>query len=614
MKRICWSMIGLAAVVVPGTDARAGGVLWQEVPNVFGTQPCSGGGCYTHYARVADLDGDDDLDVIYPNDGGTAQPLVIYENDGAAGFTNVSGTAVDDFMGALRQVAIGDVDGDGDLDIYGPDADGNAGVLFINDGAGVFVDEGDERLPADPIPAGSTRFGDFDGDGALDIAVADHLSADSMVIYINDGEGVFTQLADAVPFDVGSDINDMDVFDVDRDFDLDIMTNAHGGANRIWINDGTGHFGDHPFTSSGGLHYGPGVCDVDNDGDIDIWIDNQGPNYTERLWINDGTGSYTDETVARVTGNPTSDDNGIICADVDSDGDMDGIVIALSTPERLLENDGDGYFTFVAGAFSGPTDSSLGAEMGDLNGDHRIDIATGQGESGSFVDRVFLGTDGLPTDTTAPRMIVWEEPPRDVDAGATVTIRFAVSDDAISDHGPRLASVYALIDPEGADTQVPAVFVGGDVFRVVLPAERVAATVTYRLCAVDPHDNSACTEDFTYDVAGGVGTGTGSDTGDDTSGDSESGTPDSSGGSEDTTPVGSSSDDGPADSSGGGSGSITGVSTDSSGGESSGTDTDPGVGDDGGGSGCGCRSDRPAPAGWLALVVLGAMARRRKRS
>src|SRR5690606_39818748 len=104
-----------------------------------------------------------------------------------------------------------------------------------------------------------------------------------------------------------------------------------------------------------------------------------------------------------VSGNPGSDDNGIVCADTDSDGDLDAVVVALSTPERLLVNDGDGSFTHQDGAFSGPIDASLWAEMGDVDGDHRLDIVTGQGESGSFLNRVFLGTAALPTDETAPR-------------------------------------------------------------------------------------------------------------------------------------------------------------------------------------------------------------------
>ncbi len=607
MRRTLLIFVGSTTSIAWSATAHAGGLpLWQEVPGIFGTQPCGGGGCYTRYMRVADIDGDDDLDIIYPNDNGGAQPLVVYENDGTGGFTDVSETAVDQYAARLRQIAVGDVDGDGDVDIYGPNATATVGALFINDGLGVFTDEGVARLPNTAIPAGSTRFGDMDGDGSLDIVVADNLSGNGIVVYLNDGAGIFSELADAVPFNPGSDLNDIDVFDVDRDFDLDIMSNAHSGANRIWINDGTGHFGDTPFSSAGGLHYGPGVCDVDGDGDLDIWIDNQGPNYTERLWINDGTGTFTDETVARVTGNPNSDDNGIVCADVDSDGDLDAVVVALSTPERLLENDGTGNFTYVPGAFSGPTDSSLWAEMGDLNGDGRIDIATGQGESGSFLNRVFMAQVGVAVDVTGPTLITWQDPPAEaLEANEVLAILYAVSDDALSDNGPRLQSAYALIDPAGAATQVPAAFVGGDLFRVVLPTDQGDATVTYQLCATDPAGNTTCSADFTYDVGAGGGSGTsgsgsdgGSSSGADSTGD---------GGSTGGTTMG------PGDS-GDGSGGLP-PGDGSTGTTSSPTDTDtdgsPSQDDDGGG--CSCRSTGSSPAsfGWWAMVLVGLSRARR---
>ncbi len=603
MRRLILAGTGFAVAICGSSTALAGGALFVEDAGALDPQPCGGGGCYTRYLRVADLDGDGDLDILFPNDGGGPQPLVVYQNDGSGGFTNVSATAVGGFTGDVRQVGVGDIDGDGDLDIYAPNAGGNQGSLFINDGNGVFSDEGATQLPASAIPAGSTRFGDLDNDGDLDIIVADLGSNDSAVVYLNDGLGTFTPLADAIPFDVGADINDIDLLDVDRDFDLDLMTNAHFGANRIWINDGTGHFGDSSFSYAGGLHYGPGVCDIDDDGDLDIWIDNQGPNYTERLLVNDGTGDYTDVTVAQVNGNPNSDDNGIQCADVDNDGDYDAVVVALSTPERVLINDGDGNFTYMPGAVSGPTDSSLWAELGDLDGDGRLDMVTGEGESGSFLNRVYLGTTAVPVDSQPPHVRRIEpSPQRAVEPGETVLIRYSVSDNAFSDGGPRLVSAYGVVDPQGQAIEVAAGFMGGDLFRVELPSEGFIGEVDFQLCAEDRHGNVGCSDLRTFEVAGDAG---GSDSGD------SSGGGDTTAGADTTAGGGGSTGPGPGD-------DTTGVVDPSDGlGSSDGGSTgNNAVDGGGGGEGCSCRASSNSGGAWpfglLGLLMLLPLRRRRR--
>src|SRR5690348_15391878 len=104
--------------------ARTAGAVqyFQDVPNAFGVQACNGKGCWTNYLRVTDIDMDGDLDVILPNangyfNKGAAEPLVIYVNDGSANFTDTSAAAVGGYTGWLRQVALGDIDKDGDPDM-----------------------------------------------------------------------------------------------------------------------------------------------------------------------------------------------------------------------------------------------------------------------------------------------------------------------------------------------------------------------------------------------------------------------------------------------------------------------------------------------------------------
>lgn len=582
--------------------------LVDLVADALDPQACNGQGCWTNHLRVTDLDGDGDLDILLANYNDffsgqdDPEPLVVYMNDGSGNFSNESASAVGNYIGNVRMVAIGDVDGDGALDIYAPDGAGNAHVLFMNDGSGAFTDEADMRLPNTYPQGAAARMGDVDGDGDLDIFAADGYASNGPPfghLYVNDGAGMFSEADGAIPDSIsGDDINDVELFDADRDFDLDLIVNAHGGGTgALWLNDGAGNFaagGTLPSPGPGSqFHYNVAPCDVDGDGDLDLWIDNTGGNYTEQLLINDGAGNFSDETGARVSGNPGgSDDNGVVCADVDDDGDFDGIVIALGSPERLLENDGAGNFTLIAQAFPGPTNCSLWGEFGDLNADGRLDLVTGQGECSSS-DEVYLGNADMPADSTSP-LILAVDVPASAMSGAEVPVRFAVSDRDVNDEGPRLARAYAVLDPDGAATEVAGWYVGGDLFRVAVPGLD-SGTLTLELCAEDRNGNSACSEAQAIDFGAGPGDGDG-DPGD---GDGDPTTGDGDG--DPTT--------------GDGDGDPTAGDGDGDSGESG--ETGPGAADSAEGDGCACAQTSPrgnlANLAWMVLGLLGLGAVRRRR-
>jgi hypothetical protein len=205
---------------------------YDRVTGAFSPQACGGGGCWTNHLRVADLDLDDDLDVILVNypDYFTGkkqpQPLVIYRNDGNAKFTNASAAAVDDLVTNARQIALGDVNGDGAPDLYAPSGYGGPHLLLMNDGSGTFTDEAALRLPSYYPQGAATRFGDVDGDGDLDLFVSGDYTVGGPPfghLLVNDGDGFFVESAGAIPEGIdGEDIIDLEFADVDRDFDLDL--------------------------------------------------------------------------------------------------------------------------------------------------------------------------------------------------------------------------------------------------------------------------------------------------------------------------------------------------------------------------------------------------------
>lgn len=550
------SSIGRAlfALALLGAAAPAEAApYFQELVNPFGVQPCNGNGCWTNYLRVSDIDGDNHLDVVIPNatgffaKGASAQPLVVYTNDAAGFFTDVSEAAVGGYSNWIRQIAIGDVDLDGDPDMYVPSAWNDPDRFFINDGKGIFTDELAARLPGQASKAGATRFGDVDNDGDLDLLVGGDWASQSLQppiarLFLNDGTGIFKETAAKLPTTKkGNQPDDFDLLDADGDFDLDLLITMHVGTSSLWLNDGTGAFTDAPFPMQNSAYkYGPVVCDVDGDKDLDIWFDNAGPNYTEQLFINNGDGTYMDETAARVSGNPGSDDNGVACVDIDGDGDFDAAIMSLSGNERVLLNDGTGNFTLIADAFPVVKDPTLWFEFGDLNGDGRLDVVTGQGEGSPQLNRVYIGTASAPVDIVPPTLRAVEKAPGTVMTGTEVVVRFGVSDNATTDEGPRLKNAFIQMTTVDSMTEVPARFMGGDLFRAVLPAQSAAGEVSFAACAVDRQGNKGCSPTFTYIVEGGSsgnggaggagGSGMGGSGGSGMGGSGSGGAPDGSGG------------------------------------------------------------------------------------
>jgi MYXO-CTERM domain-containing protein len=515
------AVLTMLALTSAATTAFAA-PYFEEIVNPYGAQGCAGAkeGCWTNYMRMTDIDGDGDLDVLFPSsDGffkkGAAEPFSVYLNDGKGVFTSGSAQIVNGYSGYVRQIATGDVDGDGDLDLYIPSAWGDADVLLFND-AGVFVDHAATNLPELHSHAGAARFGDVDNDGDLDLFVSDGWAQSAPTpahLYLNDGTGKFTEApSEQLPGGKGAQPIDFDLFDADGDHDLDLLIDLHATKSLLWINDGAGHFTDTSamFPSQSNLKYGPVACDVDGDGDLDIWADNAGAGQVEQLLINDGTGHFTDETAARVTGNPGVDDNGVACIDLDGDGDLDAAVASLSGNERVLLNDGKGHFTAVDGAFPPVADSTLWFEFGDVNGDGRLDCATAQGES-SFLDRLYVGTPLAPIDVLAPTFRSVESVSGPVAASATPIVRFAVVDNATTDEGPRLRKAWIRVTVGGAATDIPARFSGGDIYRAVLPAQTAGdVMVSYEACAKDWQGNEGCAPAKTYAVDVVTGTSTSS--------------------------------------------------------------------------------------------------------
>jgi hypothetical protein len=127
-------------------------------------------------------------------------------------------------------------------------------------------------------------------------------------------------------------------------------------------------------------------------------------------------------------------------------------------------------------------------ELGDLDGDAILDAVTAQGESVPWVNRFYRGVASAPPDRVAPAL---RGTPSQEVTSSGIVVRFAVSDGANSDGGPRLApggTYVEWMDGEQA-TRAPASWMGGDLFQAIVPVSTGGAASGLTIVVVDQAGN-----------------------------------------------------------------------------------------------------------------------------
>jgi hypothetical protein len=384
----------------------------------------------------ADVDGDGDQDALIT--GRNVRDEIIakmYTNDGNGSYSQVTGTP---FPGVeFGAIAFGDVDGDGDVDVLLTGADSSLeeiARLFTNDGNGHYT-----QVNGTTIEGIFSAFADVDGDGDLDLLTTGSYSSNTWnglldyktKLYTNDGSGIFTEVLGTLFLGVYS--RSFAFADVDGDNDLDLLITGYDNNTFqelaiLYLNDGSGNYSEVTETPFEGLEAGHiSFGDVDNDNDMDVIFTGYNADYQVEnvLYTNDGIGNFTE-----VPGTPFEGvaHGSVVFADLDTDGDLDVMFSGLSNSSngsaKVYVNNGNLDFTEIDDLpFVGAFESSI--NIVDIDGDGDDDVSI----NGLFKSGLYRNITNLPCTITAicsPLTISLPSEgfvsilPSDVDAGSVV--------------------------------------------------------------------------------------------------------------------------------------------------------------------------------------------------
>lgn len=272
-----------------------------------------------------------------------------------------------------------DFDKDGDLDLFVGMKGNVPNRLYRND-AGVFKEVAAEAGIADTTDTRAAAWGDFDGDGNLDLYVGFSRRANTPnKLYHNDGGGRhFTEVGRMVRVDAsGLETRQVSWVDFDNDGRADLFVAFRDGPNALFHNEGN-HFRnvagemrvDDPRRTVGAAWF-----DYNQDGRLDLFVANQDGD-KNGLWRNDGV-RFTD--VAEELGLEgiapgRIGSNGPSVIDFDNDGFFD-LFVAGYGRNFLYKNDGHGRFTEIAdlmGVAGG--ERATPSAWGDYDNDGRPDL------------------------------------------------------------------------------------------------------------------------------------------------------------------------------------------------------------------------------------------------
>ncbi|NHN24973.1 T9SS type A sorting domain-containing protein [Flavobacterium jejuense] len=273
---------------------------------------------------VGDLDNDGDLDILSAS--AEDDTIAWYENDGATtpSFTKIVVSNTADFA---TSVTVGDMDGDGDLDILSASLFDDVVAWYENDGA---ADPTFTRIVITTATNGAytLTIGDMEGDGDLDIFSTSRYD-DTISWFENDG-GIDPTFTECIISTSVNNATDISFGDLDGDGDYDIAASSRDDDSIFWFENNGGSnptFTKIVLTNTADGARRVSIDDIDGDGDLDIFAVS---NYDDTVsWFeNDGAiaPSFTEQIITKTADGA----NSISVGDVDGDGDLDIFVASTN--------------------------------------------------------------------------------------------------------------------------------------------------------------------------------------------------------------------------------------------------------------------------------------------
>ena len=353
-----------------------------------------GTGISTSGARGAgwgDYDNDGCVDLMISE----AKSARLYRNGCDGTFADVSKIAGITGPAGGFTVAWADYDGDGDLDVYIASADA-PNSLYRNNGNGTFNNVAATAGVADERASTGATWGDYDGDGDLDLFVANRFfsTPESLItdrLYRNNGNGRFTDVGEQLGVAVVNRKTFMAAWvDYDRNGTLDLYQAVDFGDDRLFSNDGKGGFKDvtkHAGISGPDHSMGLAVGDINGDGCFDVIStnntrgkpgdDEHGPT---TLYLNDCEGSFADATSQWGIEDRATVDWGVNLVDWDNDGDEDLSIVSggmLDGGEKetniLYENRNGRLFDVTKSTGASVNGAAFGSAWADYDNDGDLD-------------------------------------------------------------------------------------------------------------------------------------------------------------------------------------------------------------------------------------------------